>query len=456
MVMATTMERRFSLPLTLRLSSFHIGSAMSDILLATVWNRVMIADLGEPAWAVGLLLALRYLLSPISIWAGLRSDYKPVLGLRRTPYIWLGRGLMVLALPLLGVGTAQLAADPDALTGWLMVSVCFLLFGIGTLLSGSTFLALVRDTAPPERQGLAVSIVLTVLILFFPISAVIFSQWMPAYDLVTFEQMILGTALISGFFWFIAIAGVEKRGMAPALPAAPVPSPRGSLTATLSKVWADQRTRRFLVFFALATTAAWLQDAILEPFGANLFDLDVAGTNNLTRIWLGMTAVTLIGSNLLLRRRPSELQDKVAIWGLLVMAVGMALLTAGAFATQLRLVQLGLAVFGAGFGVYSFGGFSLMAVMTTVGEAGAYLGMWTVVELLFKGLATFLGGVLRDVLVALTGSFAVSYGSIFTVEMIGLAIGAWLLSRVDVRGWARATRGSKEPELEPALMGAEY
>jgi BCD family chlorophyll transporter-like MFS transporter len=134
----------------------------------------------------------------------------------------------------------------------------------------------------------------------------------------------------------------------------------------------------------------------------------------------------------------------------------MGLLATGAFAAQLRLVQFGLAVFGAGFGVFSFGGFSLMAVMTTVTEAGAYLGMWTVVELLFKGLGTFLGGAMRDILVALTDSFAVSYGAIFAVELAGLLIGAWLLARVDVRGWARQTRGGEEPTLEPALLGAEY
>ncbi|HUM71010.1 MAG TPA: PucC family protein, partial [Chloroflexota bacterium] len=93
----------FNMWRTLRLSSFQIGSATADILTASVWNRVMIAELGMPATWVGLLLALQYLLMPISFWAGHRSDTRPLWGRRRVSYIWLGRGLVVLSFPLLGM-----------------------------------------------------------------------------------------------------------------------------------------------------------------------------------------------------------------------------------------------------------------------------------------------------------------------------------------------------------------
>ena len=66
--------RPFSLARIMRLSTYQIGSAMADILTAGVWNRILISDFGIPAWPVGLLLALRYLLAPISIWVGSRSE----------------------------------------------------------------------------------------------------------------------------------------------------------------------------------------------------------------------------------------------------------------------------------------------------------------------------------------------------------------------------------------------
>ena len=416
---------------------------MADILLASVWNRVMISDLNEPALWVGFLLALRYLLSPLSIWAGFRSDNRILFGLRRTPYIWLGRLLMVVALPLLALGMGRLAEARFDVLGWLLTSFCFLLFGIGTLLSGSTFLALVRDTAPVKQQGFAVSIVLTTLIIFFPVAAVIYSRWMPAYDLAAFQQMVYGTALIAGFFWFISIVGVEKRhgmplesGWEDTTPTL-VQNIQGSFLRLFAQIWEDRRTRRFLVFFAVATLAAWMQDAILEPFGADLFGLAAEATTDFGRVWLGMTAITLISSNILLRKRSQAEQSRIASFGLFAMVVGMALLAVSAFTHQLPLVEIALAIFGAGFGVYSFGGFNLMAIMTRMGESGAYLGMWTVIELLGKGLGTFLGGGLRDAILSLTGSAGQTYGLIFSVETAGLLLAILILLRVNIRGWLR-------------------
>ena len=95
------LSRGFSVWRSLKLGSFHMGSSFADLLTSAVWNRVLIADLGVAAWPVALLSALRYFLAPLTLWAGRRSDTTPILGSRRVAYIWLGRLLMLLALPLL-------------------------------------------------------------------------------------------------------------------------------------------------------------------------------------------------------------------------------------------------------------------------------------------------------------------------------------------------------------------
>ena len=74
--------RRFRTVRTLRLGSFHIGSAMSDVLVSSVLNRVLISHFGFMAWPVALLLSLRYLLSPLSLWAGARSDISAAAAVR--------------------------------------------------------------------------------------------------------------------------------------------------------------------------------------------------------------------------------------------------------------------------------------------------------------------------------------------------------------------------------------
>jgi BCD family chlorophyll transporter-like MFS transporter len=443
----------FSLWRLLRLSSFQIGSAMGDILVTSIWNRVMISQFGIPAAPVSLLIALRYLLSPLSLWAGYRSDTRPFLGMRRTSYIWLGRGLMVLSLPLLGwslmrfadVNIAGGAAGVGDFLGWVLAVVSSLLYGIGTLISGSPYLALVRDSAPKARQGLAISTAETVLIIFFAVVGITFSFWMEEFDLVIFWEIVIATMVIGGFFWLFSIWGVERslrrqKGitLAQELAAVEAQGSESRLIDTIKRIWLDERTRRFFIFLSLATFSAWAQDAILEPFGAEVFDLPLKQTTRFNSYWQAATVVTLVGGAYLWRKRPPERQQRITGSGLAVMALGMVALAITAVSHHVHLIEVSLLLFGAGFGIYTFGGLSLMAVMSSDKEAGAYLGLWTIAVVVFKGLGTFAGGALRDLfLLGLNLNSGLGYGLIFLLEGVGLGTAVYVLSRVDVLGFAR-------------------
>jgi BCD family chlorophyll transporter-like MFS transporter len=419
----------------LRLSTFQIGSAMGDILVASIWNRVLISNFGLPAWPVGLLLALRYFLTPLSLWAGYRSDTHPLWGLHRTPYIWTGRFMMVLSLPFLGLSVGRLEASQTDVVGWLFALFCMLLYGVGSLLSGSPFLALVRDSAPKEKQGLAISMAETTLIIFFAIVGISFSFWMEVYDPAIFWEMIVVTMAVGGFFWFFAIVGNERKRPAAHL-VDPIRRSLPDFRATFATIWQDGRTRRFFIFLALATLAAWTQETILEPFGAEVFNLEVGETTRFNSYWQSATVLTLLVTAFLGRKRRPEQQTRIAKAGLFTMAAGIGLLALAAFMAQPHLVQLALVVFGGGFGVYTFGGLSLMAVMTSDKEAGAYLGLWTIAVLVSRGIGTGVGAVLRDGFLALTDSAVVSYGVVFTLEAIGLAAAALILSAPQILSFA--------------------
>lgn len=440
----------FSLWRLLRLSSFQIGSAMGDILVTSIWNRVMISQFGIPAAPVSLLIALRYLLSPLSLWAGYQSDTRPFLGMRRTSYIWLGRGLMVLSLPLLGWSLMHFAAVHETgsgsdLLGWVLAIISSLLYGIGTLISGSPYLALVRDSAPKARQGLAISMAETVLIIFFAIVGITFSFWMEEFDPVIFWEMVVATMIIGGFFWIFSILGVEQsirrqKGLTleQELSAVQQQAAQSNLLVTIQRIWQDKRTRLFFIFLSLATFSAWAQDAILEPFGAEVFDLPLSRTTRFNSYWQAATVLTLVGGAYFWRKRPPERQRRITNGGLITMALGMVLLAGTAVFHQVHLIEIALLVFGAGFGVYTFGGLSLMAVMSSDKEAGAYLGLWTISVVLFKGLGTFAGGALRDLFLLNLGfSEGLGYGLIFLLEGVGLGTAVYVLTRVDVLGFAR-------------------
>lgn len=415
----------FSLWRTLRLSSFQIGSATADILTASVWNRVMIADLGMPATWVGLLLALQYLLMPISFWAGHRSDTQTLWGQRRTAYIWLGRGLMVFSFPWLGL-SVRLFESGNVAMGWLAATGCFLLFGVGKLFSGSVYLALVRESAPPAKQGIAIGLVETTLIAFFPIMAITYGRWLEVYDLPTFTTIILFTALLCAFFWWFAIVRNERPT------AVPVVASRGASWAeTVGKfkgVWADKRVRRFFAFLFVATFAAWMQDNVLEPFGAEVFGLQAGQTTRFTGYWGGATLIVLVVCLIYGRHRRPETLSGVTKTGLSIMAVGMILLAVASLAVQVQWLRPALLVFGGGFGLYTFGGLSLMVVMSPTRDAGAYLGLWSVCILVSKGLGTFAGGALRDLFVrGFDWHLALAYTVIFALAAAGLGGAALIL-----------------------------
>jgi BCD family chlorophyll transporter-like MFS transporter len=218
---------------------------------------------------------------------------------------------------------------------------------------------------------------------------------------------------------------------------APEPSKRIELSVTMSRIWNDPSTRRFFAVLFIATFSAWMQEGILEPYGADLFGMNVEQTTRLTAWWGTATVIVLVSAFVVRRKQPPEEQAGPTSAGLVVMALGMVLLVVSALSVQMTAFRIGLIVFGGGFGLYSYGGFSLMAAMSPAPDSGAYLGLWTIAVLVSRGLGTFAGGIFRDVFLALDLTAGLSYGLIFVFSALGLLIAARFVSGVDTVGFTR-------------------
>jgi BCD family chlorophyll transporter-like MFS transporter len=175
----------------------------------------------------------------------------------------------------------------------------------------------------------------------------------------------------------------------------------------------------------------------LEPFGAEIFDMPVGQTTRLNAYWQGPLVVVLVLAAFFRRKYPPEEQTGITRFGLGMMTFGMILLGLSSIVSNSNLVIFGLVIFGAGFGFFTFGAFSLLAVMTTDIEAGAYLSLWTICILVSRGLGISLGSILRDIFIALTNTPELAYGVIFFLEAVGLLVAAKLLSKRDILGFAR-------------------
>ncbi|MFQ5942857.1 MAG: BCD family MFS transporter [Anaerolineales bacterium] len=427
---------------TVKIGSFHIGSSAVDLMATAVWNRIMIVDLGMAAWPVALLSALRYFLAPLSLWAGHRADTHPIRGSRRLAYIWIGRVLVLVSLPLLPLSTGLIATGEDY--GWLLALVAFVMFGSGMFISAPAFLALVHDNAPYNRRGLAISIVWFILVASFAFLPQIFARMMPEYEFQAFLRLSVIVAAGAGLIWFFSVWREER-------PAEPKED-KGFQEA-FSGILSDKRTRRYALFLGASAFFVWMQDAVMEPFGGDVFGLPVGETTRFTAFWGSGVLLGMVITMAYTRRWRPDQQVGTTMWGLALLAIPLIAIGGSAWTANLAVVRPLLFLFGIGFGIFTAGGVSLLMAMSVENQAAAYLALWSAIQLVSRGAGIAAGGFLRDAALSVTGSFPTTYGIVFWLEALGALACIWLLRRVDVVGFAM--KSGRTTAAEPVAVAAD-
>ncbi|MFN8372596.1 MAG: BCD family MFS transporter [Anaerolineae bacterium] len=434
-------EQNLSVGRNIKIGLFHLGSGMADVIATGIWNRIMISDLGYAATPVGLLVSLRYFLAPLSVWAGRMSDRHAVGGYRRLFWIWLGRLMMVISIITLGLATAHLARGAQAGLGeWAAISLSLLLFSCGTAISGSTFLALVYDRSSEKQRGRAVGIVWTFLLLGFTVGGILFGVMLPenheagalGFTPETLQNLFVMAGLILGALWVVSLVGEEKRSSG-AVETSEGGEHQTSVMADLRLALSMRPMRYFFWYLALSMLFAFSQDLILEPFGGQVFGMDARVTTRFTAYWGSMSILATIVFLFLGRRFPKRLTNTFMSYvGVIALIVAFAIFAGSAFAQIRGLVTPGLIVLGVGLGVWNVGTLGLMMDMSPAGRAGTFLGFWTLVVTLARGVGVSGGGILRDIGVVAGASLPVAYGAVFALGVIGLGVSLWALRQVNV------------------------
>lgn len=463
--MEQSSEPNLSVGRNLKISIFHLGSGMADVLTTGVWNRIMVADLGFGATIVGLLTGLRYFLAPFGIWAGRYSDTRHVGGYRRLFWIWLGRAMMAFSTVTLGFGTAELVAmAQNGVTGdapiglWLMLIISFLLFSLGNALSGSTFLALVYDRSAEHQRGRAVGLVWTFLLLGFTIGGIFFSVMLPhdestsgniSFTAESVQTLFFVTAILLALMWFFSLLGEEKRGT---MQGATHNENATSLRHDLSLVWHSRSMRFFLFYLVLSMLFAFLQDTVLEPFAAQVFDMPVQTTNRFSAYWGSMAILGSFGFLFLSRRYPTLSNARMSQGGVLFLIIAYVIFAVSSIAEIRGLVTPGLIVLGLGLGMWNIGTLGLMMDMSPLGRAGTFLGFWTLCVTFARGVGVSGGGIVRDIALTLSGEYSATYGVVFVLGFLGLGLSWWALSQVNLKQYQSDLQ--QESDMATLLSGA--
>jgi MFS transporter, BCD family, chlorophyll transporter len=428
----------------IKIGFFHLGSGMADVLTTGVWNRIMISDLGFSATITGLLLALRYFLAPVGVWAGRVSDERAIGGYRRLFWVWLGRFMMVFSTVMLGAATAQFARSPGSIdnTAWVFAVIAMVLFSVGSAFSGGTFLSLIYDRAPAHQRGRAVGIVWTFLLLGFTIGGIFFSIALPehkpdASGLSFTPDGLFGVfvmaAVIFAALWLFSLLGEEKRSTDPIAKAASSEHST-SLREDLKLVWQNRPMRFFLFYLTLSMFFAFSQDAILEPWAGDVFEMPVRTTSRFTAYWGSMSILGTI-LFLWLSRRYSQrfTMTFTSQLGAGLLVATFAVFTVSSLAQIRGLVTPGLILLGLGLGVWNVGTLGLMMHLSPAGRAGTFLGFWSMAVTLARGGGVASGGLIRDILLQIGGTEATAYGVAFVAAAVGLLVSMWSLRQVDVK-----------------------
>ncbi|MEE7450777.1 hypothetical protein MRF4_24885 [Methylobacterium radiotolerans] len=266
----------------LRLALFQVTVGMAAVLLIGTLNRVMIVELGVPAWIVAMMLALPLVFAPLRALVGFRSDtHRSVLGWRRVPYIWFGTLLQFGGLAIMPFALLILSGDTTGplWVGDLAAALAFLLVGAGLHTTQTVGLALATDLAPAHARPKVVALLCAALLFGMMASAVLFGLFLAHFSAVRLIQVIQGAALVT-----IILNGFALWKQEPRDPNRTRTAPERDFRSSW-RAYAGQGTaRRRLVAIGLGTAGFSMQDILLEPYGGQILHLSVGATTALTAL----------------------------------------------------------------------------------------------------------------------------------------------------------------------------
>ena len=377
----------------LRLSLFQVSVGMAAVLLIGTLNRVMIVELGVPAWLVALMVSLPLIFAPFRTLVGFRSDtHCSLLGWKRVPYIWMGTLLQFGGLAIMPFALLVLSGDTHGpiVIGQIGAGLAFLLVGAGLHTTQTVGLALATDLAPAESQPRVVGLMYVMLLLGMVVSALAFGAALAHFSQIRLIQVIQGAALATMILNLIALWKQEAR--------APSRTSPKLARSTFGDAWrafrTDAQVTRRLVAVGLGTAAFSMEDILLEPYGGQILHLTVGSTTALTAL---LAVGGLVGFALASRWLANGFDPfRMAAFGALAGLLAFASVIFSAPLQSVALFGIGTALIGFGAGLFGHGTLTATMASAPAGQTGLALGAWGAVQASCAGIAIALGGAIRD------------------------------------------------------------
>ncbi len=407
----------------LRLSLFQVTVGMAAVLLIGTLNRVMIVELGLPAWLVAAMISLPLVFAPLRMLVGHRSDtHRSVLGWRRVPYIWFGTLLQFGGLAIMPFALILLSGDSHgpAWVGQAGAALAFLLTGAGLHTVQTSGLALATDLAPASARPRVVALLCLMLIVGSVGSALGFGLLLHPFSELRLIQVVQGAGLLTLVLNGVALWKQEARR--PRLATEPTAAP--SFGERWAAYTATGRAGRRLLAIGMGTVAFSMQDVLLEPYGGRVLHLSVSATTSLTAL-LAVGGAAGLGLAARLLNRGADAYRVAASGALAGLAAFACVLFAGAV-TSGAVFAAGVFLVGFGAGLFAHGTLTASMAMAQKDATGLALGAWGAVQAGAAGLAIAGGGLISDgiggmaragALGATLRTSATGYAAVYALEL---------------------------------------
>ena len=429
----------------LQLGLIHVAVAMTLVPINSTLNRVMIKELALSATLVAILASLPYLFAPMQVAIGSYSDRHPIFGFRRTPYILAGLILCVIGV-IVSPQVAFLMAENLPL-GLLVGVFAFGIWGMGYNLSAVSYLSLASELSGENERGKTIATMWFMMIVSIIVTAIGLSRMVDPYTpeaLIRAFGYVAASALTLGLLGLIRL---EPRSSSLNL------SPRSenySFKQMSAVIVANPTARIFFIYLLLLLAAILGQDVLLEPFGAEAFNMSVTQTTRITSIWGTFVLIAILIAGLLEGRVAKKI---VAQFGNIGALAGFVVIVASGVTRSTSIFYSGVTLLGLGTGLSTVANLSLMFDFTMPGMVGLYIGAWGFSNALSRLTGSILGGVVRDVMNQATGQALSGYLVVFIIEALMLLVAAIMLTRIDIQ---KFQKGVEEPSfVEKVALAAE-
>ena len=428
-----------------QLGLIHVAVAMTLVPINSTLNRVMIKELSLSATLVAVLASLPYLFAPIQVAIGSYSDRHPIFGLRRTPYILSGLILCVLGV-IVSPQVAFLMAENFSL-GLLAGIFAFGLWGMGYNLSAVSYLSLATELSAENERGKTIATMWFMMIVSIIATAIGLSRMVDPY---TPEALIRAFGYVAASALTLGLLGLIKLEPRSNSAAEGPRSENYSYKQMSAAITANPVARTFFIYLLLLLAAILGQDVLLEPFGAEAFNMTVTQTTRITSLWGTFVLVAILIAGLLEGR---VMKKTVAQFGNIGALAGFVVIVASGVTRSTNIFYIGVTLLGLGTGLSTVANLSLMFDFTMPGMVGLYIGAWGFSNALSRLTGSILGGVVRDVVNQATGQALSGYLVVFAIEAMMLLVAAIMLTRIDIKKFAK---GVEEPSfVEKVALAAE-